>query len=158
MKHLYYCQSKPINKPLFCQLYDYRTVVVLCLILLFNSFVNTAQTFNQVPDNREYEALKDLNDDTKGSTKWTNKTGWLTGTTSADFASWRGKTVINGDVASIDLPENGLAGTLPASISNLEKLLYIILWGNELAGAIPGTLNDNLYLRSLSRNDQQLRC
>lgn len=56
----------------------------------------------KVPDSIENQALVDLYNSTNGD-EWTDRTNWLQGNTSADFATWHGITVENGDITEIDL-------------------------------------------------------
>ena len=93
-------------------------------------------TYNQVPDSVEYQALKMLFEQTGGS-NWKNKTNWLSGDTSADFAGWYGIKVENGDISEIVLPSNNLVGTLP-SLSALSKIRKLNLSNNS---GITGTLD-----------------
>lgn len=67
---------------------------------------------------------------TTGGTAWTNSSEWLTGSVEA----WHGITVADGRVTAIRLPNNGLAGTLPASVSTLDSLHVLKLQGNALNG------------------------
>jgi len=63
-----------------------------------------------------------------GGASWANSTDWLT--TSVD--SWHGITVADGRVTAIRLPNNGLTGTLPASIATLDSLHVLKVQGNAL--------------------------
>src|SRR5688500_6378058 len=74
-----------------------------------------AQGFNQVPDEVEYRALRDLYNSTHGIL-WTNQTNWLRGASHTSFASWHGVVVVNGDVSRLHLANNNLSGPLPASL------------------------------------------
>ncbi len=95
---------------------------------------------NVVPDDVEFAALKDIFT-SLGGTGWLKKTNWPTTwpatATSAVFSKWFGVSVVNGDVVSISLPSNRLAGTIPASISNLTELTTLYLQGNSISGSIP---------------------
>ncbi|HEY9008216.1 MAG TPA: hypothetical protein VIM75_18875, partial [Ohtaekwangia sp.] len=117
---------------------------------------------NVVPDDVEFAALKAIFDNL-GGTGWTKKTNWPTvgnwpaTATSAQFATWFGVTVSNGDVVSINLPSNNMIGTIPAAIANLTELTSIYLQGNKISGSIPtqiGSLSKltllYLYANSLS--------
>lgn len=93
-----------------------------------------------VPDLQEYNALRDLYLNLNGA-GWTNKTNWpSTWTTpvgNAVFDTWHGVAVSNGDVVSVDLSYNNLAGALPNSIGGLEGLLHLFLAGNAINGSLP---------------------
>jgi gliding motility-associated-like protein len=124
----------------------------VCLILLFLylgllrgeayslaveelSEYSQTQSQGQVPDSVEFAALKALFESTGGS-NWTNKTNWLQGTTSADFAKWHGILVRNGDVVHIDLRNNNLRGSLPERLKDLSELQLLYLFQNQLEGHI----------------------
>lgn len=81
-------------------------------------------SFDLVPDSVELKALIELYDSTGGS-GWTNQANWLQGTTSADFNTWHGITVVNGDISRIDLRNNGLTGSLPSTLGDLKGLNFI---------------------------------
>ncbi|WP_224994345.1 DUF6443 domain-containing protein [Cesiribacter sp. SM1] len=115
---------------------------------------NQAQALNtgQVPDNIEYQALLSLYNSTGGNS-WSDDTNWLQGTTAADFATWHGITVENGDVSGIDLGRNNLQGSIPAAIADLASLKNLYLHSNKLSGSIPFEIERldllvNLYLHS----------
>ncbi len=105
-----------------------------------------------VPDAVEYAALKDLFTSTNGA-NWTNKTNWPTTwpatATSAEFGTWFGVTVTNGDVTSIQLALNNLIGTIPISIGNLTELTSLELQGNQFSGSIPSSVGNLLKLTTL---------
>jgi RHS repeat-associated protein len=88
----------------------------------------------QVPDSLEYQALVDLYNSTGGNMgAWDTTTNWLQGTTAADFATWHGVTVENGDVVAIDLQENNLTGTVPATLGQLGSLQELYLKNNNIS-------------------------
>lgn len=95
---------------------------------------------NLVPDNVEYAALKDIFTSLAGA-GWLKKTNWPATwpatATSAEFSTWFGVGVANGDVVSINLPSNKLTGTIPSSIANLSQLTSIYMQGNSISGSIP---------------------
>lgn len=120
----------------------------------------------------EYSALVDFYNATDGPDWLANfaspngilpaNDGWLKPT--ATF--WNGVTItgvqydanggvsVPGHVQSINLANAGLAGTLPASLSNLVELTALTVQGNTLTGNIPSSLGSltNLQLLSLSKN------
>ena len=113
--------------------------------LAFASNLAAAQT-NVVPDNTEFAALKALYDSLAGS-GWTIKTNWPTpgnwpaSATSAQFGTWYGVTVVNGDITQLNLPSNHLTGKTPQAIGNLAKLTKIYFYNNAINGSLPSTLN-----------------
>jgi len=72
---------------------------------------------------------------THGSTKWLQKTNWLS---NHSECKWYGITCnIYGYVTIIDLPFNELEGILPREISLLKYLRVLEVQANELQGVIP---------------------
>ena len=105
------------------------------------------------PLQAEAEALAALYHATGGDS-WTNRDHWLT---SAPVEDWYGLAVHpgSGRVHTIDLRDNGLTGSLPPEIENLESLVNLYLPGNGLTGSLPpelGKLSGLEYL-DLSGND-----
>lgn len=102
----------------------------------------------------ECEALWDLYTATAGN-NWTNRTNWLT---SPDVNSWFGVTVAGGRVTSLDIRNNNLVGTLPASIGNLTQLATLYLLSNAgLTWPLPSTIDQldeltHIYVNSTSIN------
>ena len=77
---------------------------------------------------------------------WTNRRGWLEG---AAPGGWQGVEVDSlGRVTSLDLASNGLAGELPADLSQLKQLTRLRIGGNALSGRLPVSLSA-LSLREL---------
>jgi RHS repeat-associated protein len=124
-------------------------------LLLFLSTAGAFAQNNVVPDNLEFQALKDLWDSTNpNGTAWTAKTNWPTGTwpssaTSVQFGTWFGVTVLNGDITQIVLANNNLIGSIPSSIGTLTKLKVLSLAGNQLSGVIPDEIGNLTSLQSL---------
>jgi len=129
-----------------------RTKMILRSFCLFLFFVLTsfrlAQGQDVVPDALEYAALKDLYQSTHGI-DWNNNTNWPTTwpatATSAEFGTWFGVGVSNGDVNYIQLGFNNLTGTIPASLSNLTQLTFVGLNSNNLLGEFPATALSNAH-------------
>lgn len=98
----------------------------------------------------EYNALLALYNSTGGS-NWIYRTGWSTaGPAKQDVKDWHGVTVDQfGRVIKLDLPNNNLTGTLPASISGLSYLKELNLDGNEISGSIPTSLGNMTGLNQL---------
>lgn len=90
-----------------------------------------------------------------GGPEWTDRTNW---TTDEPLDAWRGVTTdAAGRVTALALPENELAGTLPAAVRNLTRLRWLDLGGNRLGGSIPAELGDLIALEELSLwNDDDL--
>ena len=92
-------------------------------------------------------ALVALHDAT-GGPDWTDRTNW---TTDEPLAAWHGVTTdADGRVAELSLPENGLAGTLPAALGSLTRLRRLALGGNRFSGPIPAELGNLAALEELS--------
>jgi len=126
-----------------------------CLILFFalTGFqLAQAQGEGLVADQTEYLALKDLYIATIGN-NWYNTANWPTTwpatATSAEFGTWFGVGVENGDVNSLMLYSNNLSGTVPASIGNLQSLQYMNIQSNQLTGSFPSSLSNAHNLTSL---------
>lgn len=99
-----------------------------------------------VPDAVEFALLKKFYDSLGGS-GWTTKTNWPTpgnwpaSATSAQFGTWFGITVVNGDISKILLNNRHLVGKIPSDIGNLQALTVLSLYSNgAVTGKIPGSL------------------
>ena len=92
--------------------------------------------FDRVPDAEEYTALMRLFNATDGP-GWANGSNWGTGSKAADFATWAGVTVSNGDVVGLDLSDNNLIGTLPTELALLGELRKFAAPNNQLSGPLP---------------------
>lgn len=85
------------------------------------------------------DVLKLLFSETGGD-EWTTSTSWLE---ESSLDTWYGvETDGNGRVLRLELPSNGLRGTIPAEISKLTQLWVLNLAGNELSGPIPPEIGD----------------
>lgn len=90
--------------------------------------------------------LEHLFEDTSGES-WTSSRGW--GDEEVALERWHGiDTDALGRVVSIDLGNNGLAGTLPVGLGYLSQLRSLNLEGNLLEGRLPLSLL-RLDLRNL---------
>ncbi len=83
-------------------------------------------------------ALSEFHELTDGAS-WKSRVAWGSG---AEAGDWFGVTSEGGRVVGLSLPDNGLAGPLPAEIANLGELRVVDLSGNDLSGAMPGVLAD----------------
>ncbi|GAB5519606.1 MAG: hypothetical protein RhofKO_18570 [Rhodothermales bacterium] len=81
----------------------------------------------------ECSALVDFYNNTNGD-DWTNYDGWMTTTTPC---SWTGVSCRDGQVRGLQLVNNNLSGTLPASLGDLTGLEGLGLGTNNLTGSIP---------------------
>ena len=93
--------------------------------------------------------------DATGGPDWTDRANW---TSDEPLDAWHGLTTnAAGRVTDLALPENELAGTLPAALGNLTRLRRLDLGGNRLGGSIPAELGDLVELEELSLwNDDDL--
>ena len=131
------------------------SVIILSMLLGITASA-AAQTFScdsvtEIPKN-ECHALEALYTSANGA-NWTNKTGWLQTNTPC---SWFGITCNVGSVTKLELPQNGLTGSLPAQIGNLAYLTHLSLWGNGLEGAIPSEIGQLARLTFISLSENTL--
>ena len=99
------------------------------------------------------DALVDLYDATNGP-NWRNNANW---NTSAPLDQWHGvSTDQNGRVSALDLGDNQLSGSIPASLGNLANLLSLSFWDNQLSGSIPTSLGNLANLTELYFGNNQL--
>jgi RHS repeat-associated protein len=137
----------------------FKYVFILAGILVLHSSVR-AQT-NVVPDEIEFAVLKNIYDSLGGS-GWTNKTNWPASgswpasATSAQFGTWQGVTVANGDITRLTLSSNNLSGQLPKTIGNLKKLTYAYLQSNSITGSIPASFGGLTSIQYLYLHQNQL--
>ena len=124
--------------------------LVICLFFAAGLFEITKTSGQTDPQDRL--ALVDLYNSTNGSA-WIDKTNWLT---ASDPSTWYGITVTGTRVTAIDLYTNGLSGTLPASLSNLDNLQDLTVSGNNLSGTIPTSLSNLTQLQYLDLSLNQM--
>ncbi|WP_162388943.1 leucine-rich repeat domain-containing protein [Spirosoma endbachense] len=130
----------------------------------FSLVVNTAggsavaTTTLTVGSHPDYQPLVDLYNNNNGS-NWTNKTRWLTScdpcTGNGGFP-WYGVGCLAGRVNRLDLQNNGLSGSIPASLSALTNLQELNLSANQLSGNIPTSLSALTNLQRLTLSVNQL--
>ena len=145
-------------------------LVLLICVLVFNSGYarlgggdpgGDPDDEGSVPDNVEFQALKDIYD-VLGGPNWTNRTGWpLPGNwpssaTSSEMAGWFGITVANKDITQIRLGNNNLVGNLPTSMGNLTSLTRLYLYNNQLSGALPPEMGNLSNLAVIQLYGNQL--
>ncbi len=136
-----------------------RYILLLVSILVIATNIN-AQS-NVVPDDIEFAVLKNIYDSLGGS-GWTNKTNWPAAgswpasATSAQFGTWQGVTVANGDITRLTLSSNNLTGQLPKTIGKLTKLTYAYLQSNAITGSIPASFGDLTSIQYLYLHQNQL--
>ncbi|HEY5750848.1 MAG TPA: RHS repeat-associated core domain-containing protein, partial [Chryseolinea sp.] len=116
--------------------------------------------FDVVPDDVEFSVLKNFYDSLQGA-GWYVKTNWPTTwpatATSAQFGTWFGITVTNGDVTGIYFVNNGLKGLLPKSIFKLTELTSFQLYNNgNITGTIPTSMGSLSKLTTLAVSGSQL--
>lgn len=104
---------------------------------------------------RERNALEALYVSTDGA-NWINNDNWL-GPPGTE-CTWLGVRcdVSGSQVLALGLTNNGLTGTLPPELGDLENLTSLSLRGNPLSGAIPSTLGALPHLGSLLLDSNQL--
>ena len=105
-----------------------------------------------LPD-AERNALIDLYNSTNGN-GWTRKDNWLSPTISE--CSWYGVTCFGNLQIQINLVNNNLVGTIPASIGNLTSLVTLQLSRNQLTGTIPDSIGNLMNLQGLDLSKNQL--
>ncbi len=78
---------------------------------------------------------------------WTNNANWLTG----PLNTWHGVTIdiFTNRVYALEQLDNGLNGTIPPEIGNLDSLRVLHLIGQGLHGTIPATIGDMVSLELL---------
>ncbi|WP_040497705.1 LamG-like jellyroll fold domain-containing protein, partial [Fulvivirga imtechensis] len=107
-----------------------------------------------VDDTAEIAALQSLYQ-SSGGTSWTDKTGWPTDwstITSVDqITGWYGITTENGDVTGINLSNNNLAGSIPASFGNLTELQILRMNNSLFGGGKGGSLDLNTLLAPFTK-------
>jgi Leucine-rich repeat (LRR) protein len=126
-----------------------RSKNILCLfagmILVF--IVITSPLSAQVVP-QDSLALVAFYDSTNGD-NWNTNTNWKTG----PVATWHGVIVSGDRVTQIILPGNGLTGTLPPAIGDLDQLGVLIVNNNAIGDTIPSQLGNANSLSYLSLFD-----
>ena len=84
--------------------------------------------------------------DATGGSGWASKTNWLS---EVPVSSWFGVTVEDSLVTALELPGNGLSGTLPPEVGDFGDLRHLDLARNALTGVLPGDLGNLTELEAL---------
>ena len=72
------------------------------------------------------------------------------------IGEWEGVLIVHGRVANLQIPEEGLTGTIPSELGSLSSLQNLWLSGNQLTGEIPAELGNLSNLQELKLSDNQL--
>jgi len=89
-----------------------------------------------------------------GGPNWSNNTNWLT---DAPLGDWYGvDTNAEGRVEGLELPSNGLTGSIPPELGGLASLESLRIGGNDLTGSIPPRLGDLTGLKVLRLQNNEL--
>ena len=81
-----------------------------------------------------------------GGPGWTSKANWLT---DAPVSSWFGVIVEDSLVTALELPGNGLSGTVPPAVGDFVDLQRLDLAGNALTSGLPADLGSLTELEAL---------
>lgn len=96
--------------------------------------INVQQNKGELP--KDAENLKALELELEGD----NNKDALNWSTQTDYTKWTGVEFDGSKLVKLELPNQGLSGTIPAELANFESLDYIDLSGNNLTGGIPAGL------------------
>lgn len=101
----------------------------------------------------ERNALMALYNATNGD-QWKTRTGWGT---LQPLDQWHGVTTdAGGHVVELNLNDNQLDGSIPASIAQLSQLSRLNLQDNQLSGELPIEISNMTHLQSISLGNNQL--
>ena len=94
--------------------------------------------------------------DATGGQSWKDNTNWVS---EVPISEWYGVTTNPGGryVTRLDLPENGLWGTIPPELGNLPYLEFLNLRSNELRGEVPAELANLGNLETLGLENNKLQ-
>ena len=119
-------------------------VVLAPLLVLLVTQVVHAQDGTVATDKAALEALYDATD----GANWTPNTNWKS---DEPLGSWHGVAAdTDGRVTNLDLDGNGLEGTLPAALGDLDALETLDLANNDLSGGLPLELANLTALTTLT--------
>ena len=88
-----------------------------------------------------------------GGSSWTNDLNWES---NLPLDDWHGVDTYDGRVVTLNLPDNGLSGNIPAHVGYLTHLERLDLHGNDLPGEIPEELGYLKRLKILDLKENQL--
>ncbi len=89
-----------------------------------------------------------------GGEDWENSTNWKTG---APLHTWHGLLAdAEGNIAWLNLSNNGLTGEIPPEVGTLRTFVTLALPGNRLTGSIPPELANLESLRVLDLGSNRL--
>ena len=89
-----------------------------------------------------------------GGEDWENSTNWKT---DAPLHTWHGLLAdAQGNIAWLNLSDNGLTGEIPPEVGTLKSLVTLGFPGNRLTGSIPPELGDLENLQVLNLRSNQL--
>jgi Leucine-rich repeat (LRR) protein len=129
----------------------YAFLAILAIIFTFFLAAKPSEVKAQT-NATDQAALVDLYNATNGAA-WGNNIGWLVG----DASGWTGITVDGSNrVTEINLPSNFMAGSLPASIGDLDALEVLDLSDNAITGSIPVEIGNLTALTTLNLGGNQL--
>jgi RHS repeat-associated protein len=144
----------------------FRTILLKAILLSLLTipaltYAATPAATNSVSDAVELAALKQLYDSLSGSswltkTNWPTTASWPSTATSAQFGTWYGVKVVDGDIAEINLSANNLIGKIPASVGDMKGLTFVNLGSNKLVGGIPARIGELTQLKKLYLFNNQL--
>jgi len=124
-----------------------RGSFLLLLVLFVVAFVDGARADDDQSD--QIDILTEFYDSTNGA-EWLGSYRWLSGLPCDPTGNWYGLTCDEFDnVTEIRLNNNGLAGTLSPSLSDLSFLQGLYLNKNKLEGTIPDSFANWESLSSL---------
>lgn len=120
----------------------------LCFLFLL---AGNTYSFGQVTSGDSLALVSFFN--ATGGSGWTTKTNW---NSTNPVGTWHGVTVSNGRVITLNLTNNNLTGSIPASLTDLSNLTQLQLFGNQLTGSIPSQIGNLVNLTSLGLENNQL--
>lgn len=89
-----------------------------------------------------------------GGENWRVNTNWLS---DEPLYTWHGVGQWpGGHVTHLELPNNGLGGSIPAALGGLTRLESLNLRGNDLSGSIPAELADLRHLQEVDLGQNRL--